>query len=63
MQNLNINMNVFFSIANDSVYNTSNAYSEEIFIIWNTQFTTNSQICFLSNKSNINQYAWLAIGK
>lgn len=62
IQNLNITMNVSFVIANDSVYNTSDSYVDNIFIVWNNQLTTNNNICFLSNKINANQYTWLALG-
>lgn len=63
IQNLNINMNVLFAIANDSVYNTSDSYTDGFFIAWNKQITTNHQVCFLTNKVSINQYTWLALGQ
>lgn len=63
MQNLNINMNVLFAIANDSVYNTENSYTLGYFIAWNKQLTSNRQVCFLTNKTGINQYTWYALGK
>ena len=62
MQNLNINMNVLFAIANDSVYNTENSYILEYFVAWNKQLTTTKQVCFLTNKTNINQYSWYVLG-